>query len=217
MADAYPDVVIGCAGGGTNFAGLSFPFIREKLGRQGDVRIVAVEPAACPTLTRGVYAYDFGDTGKMTPLVKMHTLGHTFVPAGIHAGGLRYHGMAPLVSPLYEQGLIEARAVHADTTSSRPPSSSPAPRASCRRRSRPTPSAPPSTRRCAARRPARRKTILFNLCGHGHFDLSAYEQLPRRPARGLRVSGRARPGRPGGSTEGRRVTRGEGQGVRGEG
>src|SRR5690606_26786694 len=104
MADAEPDIIIGCAGGGSNFAGLSFPFVREKL--QGkEIRIVAVEPAACPTLTRGVYAYDFGDTGQMTPLLKMHTLGHSFMPAAIHAGGLRYHGMAPLVSLLYEQGL----------------------------------------------------------------------------------------------------------------
>jgi tryptophan synthase beta chain len=110
MADAYPDVVIGCVGGGSNFAGISFPFVRHKLAGKS-IRIIAAEPAACPTLTRGTYAYDFGDTGQLTPLVKMHTLGHTFVPAGIHAGGLRYHGAAPLVSLLLDDGLIEATAI----------------------------------------------------------------------------------------------------------
>jgi tryptophan synthase beta chain len=105
LAGAWPDVIVGCVGGGSNFAGLTFPFLREKIaGRQ--VRVIAAEPAACPSLTKGVYAYDFGDTAGMTPLVKMHTLGHTFVPAGIHAGGLRYHGAAPLVSLLLERGLI---------------------------------------------------------------------------------------------------------------
>ena len=109
-ADAWPDVIAGCVGGGSNFAGLIFPFMQQKLaGKQ--MRMIAAEPAACPTLTKGVYAYDFGDTAGMTPLVKMHTLGHDFMPAGIHAGGLRYHGVAPLVSLLLDQGLIEARAV----------------------------------------------------------------------------------------------------------
>src|SRR5688500_3019962 len=111
MADAWPDVVIGCAGGGSNFGGLVLPFVRETLAGTG-VRIIASEPAACPTITRGRYAYDFGDTAMLTPLVKMHTLGHSFVPAGIHAGGLRYHGMSPLISHLYELGLIEAEAVN---------------------------------------------------------------------------------------------------------
>ncbi|MGH2602533.1 MAG: TrpB-like pyridoxal phosphate-dependent enzyme, partial [Dehalococcoidia bacterium] len=110
MAGAWPDVIVGCVGGGSNFAGLTFPFLQQKLAGR-DVRVVAVEPAACPTLTRGEYAYDFGDTGMLTPLVKMHTLGHSFVPAGIHAGGLRYHGAAPLVSLLLDQGLIEATSV----------------------------------------------------------------------------------------------------------
>src|SRR5512134_3195908 len=108
LAEAYPDVLIGCTGGGSNFSGLVFPFIGQKLRGGSDVRVIAVEPAACPSLTRGEFAYDFGDTGHLTPLVKMHTLGSTFVPAGIHAGGLRYHGMAPLVSHLLAQGHIEA-------------------------------------------------------------------------------------------------------------
>src|SRR5215468_7664307 len=109
LADAFPDVVIGCVGGGSNFAGLTFPFLREKIaGREIDV--LACEPAACPTLTRGQFAYDFGDTGKLTPLVPMHTLGHDFVPPPIHAGGLRYHGVAPLISQLVLDGLIRAEA-----------------------------------------------------------------------------------------------------------
>ena len=112
QADAYPDVVIGCAGGGSNFAGIAFPFIGKKLRDKRDVRVIAVEPSACPSMTRGKYAYDFGDTGHLTPLVKMHTLGSDFIPPGFHAGGLRYHGMAPLVSHCKELGLIEARAYH---------------------------------------------------------------------------------------------------------
>src|ERR1041384_6299310 len=109
LAGAFPDVVVGCVGGGSNFAGLAFPFLREKIaGREIDV--LACEPAACPTLTRGVFAYDFGDTSKLTPLVAMHTLGHDFVPAPIHAGGLRYHGVAPLISQLVNDELIRAEA-----------------------------------------------------------------------------------------------------------
>ena len=109
LAGAFPDVVVGCVGGGSNFAGLAFPFLREKIaGREID--LLACEPAACPTLTRGLFAYDFGDTGKLTPLVAMHTLGHDFVPAPIHAGGLRYHGAAPLLSQLVRDGLIRAEA-----------------------------------------------------------------------------------------------------------
>ena len=111
LADDYPDVIVGATGGGSNFAGITFPFIGAKLRGGPDVRIVAVEPAACPSLTRGAYAYDFGDTGHMTPLTKMHTLGSTFMPPGFHAGGLRYHGMAPMVSHLKQLGLIEARAL----------------------------------------------------------------------------------------------------------
>jgi tryptophan synthase beta chain len=112
MADAYPDVIVGCTGGGSNFAGIAFPFIGAGLRGGPKPRIVAVEPAACPSLTRGKYAYDFGDTAHMAPLTKMHTLGSTFTPPGFHAGGLRYHGMAPLVSHLKELGLIEATAYH---------------------------------------------------------------------------------------------------------
>ena len=112
MAGDDPDVVIGCTGGGSNFAGLAFPFLGLQLRGGRKRRIIAVEPAACPTLTRGKYAYDFGDTAHLTPLVKMHTLGSTFIPPGFHAGGLRYHGMAPMVSHIYELGLIEARAYH---------------------------------------------------------------------------------------------------------
>ena len=110
LADAWPDVIVGCTGGGSNFSGLAFPFLGRTLQRGAALRLVAVEPAACPSLTRGRYAYDFGDTGHLTPLVKMHTLGSTFVPPGFHAGGLRYHGMAPLVSHLHQLGLIEATA-----------------------------------------------------------------------------------------------------------
>src|SRR3989441_8253567 len=109
LAGSFPDVIVGCVGGGSNFAGLAFPFLREKIaGREIDV--LACEPAACPTLTRGLFAYDFGDTSKLTPLVAMHTLGHDFVPAPIHAGGLRYHGVAPLISQLVNDGLIRAEA-----------------------------------------------------------------------------------------------------------
>ena len=112
MAGEEPDVVIGCAGGGSNFAGMAFPWLGRKLRGEGDYRVIAVEPEAAPSLTKGVYEYDFGDTARLTPLVKMYTLGHDFIPEPIHAGGLRYHGMAPLVSLLKELGLIEARAVH---------------------------------------------------------------------------------------------------------
>ena len=173
MADAYPDVVIGCVGGGSNFAGISFPFVRQKLAGKS-IRIVAAEPAACPTLTRGTYAYDFGDTGQLTPLVKMHTLGHTFVPAGIHAGGLRYHGAAPLVSMLLDEGLIEATAIkqraafEAAVLFARTEGIVPAPE-------------PSHAIRVAidealqAKEAGEARTILFNLCGHGFFDLSAYD------------------------------------------
>lgn len=173
MADAWPDVVIGCAGGGSNFAGLSLPFVREKLAGKS-VRIIAVEPAACPSLTRGVYAYDFGDTAMMTPLVKMHTLGHSFVPAGIHAGGLRYHGMSPLVSHLLETGLIEAQAVkqraafESAVTFARSEGILPAPE--------PTHAINVAIQQALdAKESGERRTILFGLCGHGYFDLTAYD------------------------------------------
>ena len=173
MADAWPDVIVGCVGGGSNFAGLTFPFLREKLAGR-PVRVVAAEPAACPTLTRGSYAYDFGDTAQLTPLVKMHTLGHAFVPPGIHAGGLRYHGAAPLVSLLLDQGLIEAKAVKqraafaAAVTFARHEGILPAPEPSHAIRVA-------LDEALAAKEAGQPRTILFGLCGHGHFDLAAYD------------------------------------------
>ena len=174
MADDYPDIVVGCTGGGSNFAGIAFPFIGAQLRGGTQVRVIAVEPAACPSLTRGVYAYDFGDTGKMTPLAKMHTLGSAFVPPGFHAGGLRYHGMAPLVSHLKELGLIEARAEHqtqcfeAGVLFARAEGIVPAPEAN-----HAVKGAIDEAVKC--REEGTSKTILFNLCGHGHFDMTAYQ------------------------------------------
>ncbi len=174
MADAWPDVIVGCVGGGSNFAGLTFPFIREKLAGK-DVRVVAAEPAACPTLTRGVYEYDFGDTTGMTPLLKMHTLGHTFMPAGIHAGGLRYHGSAPLVSLLLEEGLIEAVAVNqlgafeSAVQFSRTEGIVPAPESAHAIRAA-------VNEALDAREKGEDRTILFGLSGHGNFDLAAYQR-----------------------------------------
>jgi tryptophan synthase beta chain len=173
MADDYPDVIVGATGGGSNFAGITFPFIGAKLRGGPDIRIVAVEPAACPSLTRGRYAYDFGDTGHMTPLAKMHTLGSTFMPPGFHAGGLRYHGMAPMVSHLKELGLIEARAVmqkacfEAGVQFARAEGILPAPEANHAVRG-----AIDEALRC--REEGVSRAILFNLCGHGHFDMQAY-------------------------------------------
>jgi tryptophan synthase beta chain len=153
--ESAPDVIIGCTGGGSNFAGLSFPFLREKLAGKMAPTIRAVEPASCPSLTRGVYAYDFGDSAGITPLIKMHTLGHDFVPDPIHAGGLRYHGMSPLMSHVYELGLIEAIACRRQSVSPQA-SSSPATRASCRPPSRRTRWPPPCARRSGPRRRGRR-------------------------------------------------------------
>ena len=173
MADAWPDVVVGCTGGGSNFAGIAFPFIGDALRGGRKARIVAVEPAACPSLTRGKYAYDFGDTGHMTPLTKMHTLGSTFTPPGFHAGGLRYHGMAPLVSHLKELNLIEATAYHqtecfaAGVLFAKHEGIVPAPEAN-----HAVKGAIEEALRC--KREGRSETILFNLCGHGHFDMQAY-------------------------------------------
>ena len=173
MAGDYPDVIVGCTGGGSNFAGIVFPFLGAQLRGGKKVRIVAVEPAACPSLTRGKYAYDFGDTAHLTPLTKMHTLGSTFTPPGFHAGGLRYHGMAPLVSHLLELGLIEATAYHqmacfdAGVQFARAEGIVPAPEANHAVRG-----AIDEAIRC--REEGRSRTILFNLCGHGHFDMQAY-------------------------------------------
>ena len=173
MAGDYPDVIVGCTGGGSNFAGIVFPFLGAQLRGGRKVRIVAIEPAACPSLTRGQYAYDFGDTAHLTPLTKMHTLGSTFTPPGFHAGGLRYHGMAPLVSHLKELGLIEARAYHqitcfeAGVQFARAEGILPAPEANHAVRG-----AIDEALRCKQEGTSR--TILFNLCGHGHFDMQAY-------------------------------------------
>lgn len=173
MADDYPDVIVGCTGGGSNFAGVAFPFIGNQLREGRDVRVIAVEPAACPTLTRGRYAYDFGDTAQLTPLTKMHTLGSSFVPSGFHAGGLRYHGMAPLVSHAQELGLTEARAYRqiecfeAGVLFARTESIVPAPEATHALKG-----AIDEALRCKEEGVSR--SILFNLCGHGHFDMQAY-------------------------------------------
>ncbi len=173
MTGDYPDIVIGCTGGGANFAGLAFPFIGERLRGGRKTRIIAVEPAACPSLSRGKYAYDYGDAGHLLPLVKMHTLGSNFVPPGFHSAGLRYHGMAPLVSHVAELGLVEARAYQqskifeAGILFARTEGILPAPEANHAIRS-----TIDEALRC--RTEGRSEVILFNLCGHGHFDMQAY-------------------------------------------
>ncbi len=176
MAGVYPDVIVGCIGGGSNFAGFTYPFIGDKLsGRAKDLRVVAIEPAAAPSLTRGVYAYDFGDTSMMTPLVKMYTLGHGFIPAPIHAGGLRYHGMASSICELYRHKIIEARAVQQKATFeagvlfARTEGIVPAPEAAHAVRG-----AIDEAIRC--REEGKSEVIAFNLCGHGHFDMTSYER-----------------------------------------
>jgi tryptophan synthase beta chain len=173
MANDYPDVIVGCTGGGSNFAGIVFPFLGAQLRGGKKVKIVAIEPAACPSLTRGKYAYDFGDTGHLTPLVKMHTLGSTFIPPGFHAGGLRYHGMAPLVSHIKHLGLIDAKAYHqtacfeAGVFFARHEGIVPAPEAN-----HAVKGAIDEALKCKEEGVSR--AILFNLCGHGHFDMQAY-------------------------------------------
>jgi tryptophan synthase beta chain len=173
-----PDLIVGCTGGGSNFAGLSFPFLREKLAGSMDPVIRAVEPASCPSLTRGVYAYDFGDIAGMTPLMKMHTLGHEFIPDPIHAGGLRYHGMAPLISHVYELGLMEALALpqtecfNAAVQFARTEGIVPAPE--------PTHAIAAAIREAqACKETGEEKVILTALCGHGHFDMAAYDAYLR--------------------------------------
>jgi tryptophan synthase beta chain len=173
MIGDYPDVVIGCHGGGSNFAGIAFPFIADKAnGKQ--VRVIAFEPASCPTLTRGVYAFDYGDTAKMAPVSKMYTLGHDFMPPGIHAGGLRYHGASPLVSQLVHAGIVEARAVQqlacfeAAVQFARCEGIIPAPESSHAIRGA-------IDEALQAREEGKEKTILFNLSGHGHVDMTAYD------------------------------------------
>lgn len=174
LADDYPDVVIGCAGGGSNMAGLIFPFIGEARKKGLKTRFLAAEPMACPSLTRGIYAYDFGDTVGMTPLVKMHTLGHDFIPPGIHAGGLRYHGMSPLVSLLHDTGILEAQAFHqisvfdAAVQFARAEGIIPAPESGHAIRA-------VLNEALEAKKAGQERVILFNLSGHGHFDMAAYE------------------------------------------
>jgi tryptophan synthase beta chain len=173
LADDYPDVVIAPTGGGSNFAGITFPFLGEQLRGGRKIELIAVEPSACPTLTRGRYAYDFGDTAHLTPLVKMHTLGSTYVPPGFHAGGLRYHGMAPLVSHVTDLGLVNPRAYQqvqcfeAGLQFAKAEGIIPAPEANHGVRA-----AIDEALRCKEEGVSR--AILFNLCGHGHFDMQAY-------------------------------------------
>lgn len=173
LAGDYPDVVVGCVGGGSSFGGLAFPFLRERLNGARNTRFVAVEPTACPTLTRGTFTYDFGDVAGSTPLLKMHTLGHDFVPPGIHAGGLRFHGMAPLISHLYDLDLLEAVAVpqvacfEAAALFAATEGIIPAPESSHAVRV-----AIDEALRC--KQEGLPQTILFNLTGHGLLDLSSY-------------------------------------------
>jgi tryptophan synthase beta chain len=173
MAGEYPDVVIGCVGGGSNFSGIAFPFLRENLVNGHRARLLAVEPAAAPSLTRGVYAFDFGDTAQMAPIVKMYTLGHDFIPSPIHAGGLRYHGMAPALCALYDAGLIHAVAVH------QRPVFDAAVQFATSEGILPAPESAHAIRAAIdealeAKATGEKRVILFNLSGHGHFDLSAY-------------------------------------------
>jgi tryptophan synthase beta chain len=174
LADDYPDVVIGCAGGGSNMSGLIFPFIGEARKKGLKTRFLAAEPMSCPSLTKGIYAYDFGDTIGMTPLVKMHTLGHDFIPPGIHAGGLRYHGMSPLVSLLHDTGILEAQAFHqisvfdAAVQFARTEGIIPAPESGHAIRA-------VINEALEAKKAGQERVILFNLSGHGHFDMAAYE------------------------------------------
>ena len=178
MAGDTPTMIVGCTGGGSNFGGLSFPFIREKLAGKISPRIVAAEPASCPSLTRGEYRYDFGDTAGMTPLMKMHTLGHDFIPDPIHAGGLRYHGMSPLISHIYELGMMEAVAVPqtecfaAAIQFARTEGIVPAPE--------PTHAIALAIREALKAKETGEETVILTaLCGHGHFDLPAYDQYLR--------------------------------------
>jgi tryptophan synthase beta chain len=173
MAGDYPDMVIGCTGGGSNFAGIAFPFLGERLRDGKKIDFIAVEPSACPTLTKGLFAYDFGDTAHLTPLVKMYTLGSGFVPPGFHAGGLRYHGMAPQISHLTKLGYIDPRSYNqlecfaAGIQFAKAEGIIPAPEANHAVRG-----AIHEAEKC--RESGEAKTILFNLCGHGHFDMQAY-------------------------------------------
>ncbi len=178
MAGEYPDIVIGCAGGGSNFAGFSYPFLHQNWTNGKRSRVIAAEPAACPSLTRGRYAYDYGDAAQMAPIAKMYTLGHTFVPPGIHAGGLRYHGMSPSMSALVEHGDIEARAVHQVATFeaavqfARAEAILPAPETAHAIRVA-------IDEALLCRETGEKKVIAFNLSGHGHFDMASYQAYLR--------------------------------------
>lgn len=174
MAGEYPDMIIACTGGGSNFAGFTFPFLHENFRNGKQTRVIAAEPASCPSLTRGTYTFDYGDTAKMAPVVKMHTLGHSFVPPGIHAGGLRYHGMSPQVSALVDNGDVEARAVHqldtfrAGLMFARAEGIIPAPE--------PTHAIAVAIEEALkCKETGEEKVIVFNMCGHGHFDMAAYD------------------------------------------
>jgi tryptophan synthase beta chain len=180
MAGDYPDIIIGCAGGGSNAAGLIFPFMRDKLtGAKPDLRAIFVESTACPSMTRGIYAYDWGDTAKMAPVAMMHTVGHSFIPAPVHAGGLRYHGMAPSICALLDQGEAEARAYHQNTALGAAVSFA---------RSEGIIVAPETAHAVratydeamACKESGESKVILFNCSGHGHFDLAAYDAFSRK-------------------------------------
>jgi tryptophan synthase beta chain len=179
LAGEYPDVVVGCIGGGSNFGGFVLPFVRNNLTEGKETRVVAVEPAAAPSLTKGKYVYDFGDTAMTTPLIKMYTLGHSFIPAPVHAGGLRYHGMAPIVSALYDQGLIECVAVsqnpvfEAAVTFARAEGIIPAPEAAHAIRA-------VIDEALEAKAAGQTKVIAVNLSGHGHFDMAAYDDFLAR-------------------------------------
>jgi tryptophan synthase beta chain len=172
-AGEYPDVVIGCVGGGSNFSGVSFPFVSDKMNGK-PLRLLGVEPASCPTLTKGPYAFDFGDTAQMAPVVKMYTLGHDFVPPGIHAGGLRYHGDAPLLCQLVDAGIIEAKSYpqltcfEAAIMFARTEGIIPAPETSHAIRAA-------IDEALEAKKRGEKRVILFNFSGHGHFDMSAYD------------------------------------------
>lgn len=175
LAGDYPDIMVGCIGGGSSFAGLVTPFVRDKLQDGKDIRFIAVEPTACPSVTRGMYRYDFGDTAMTTPLLKMYTLGHSFIPAPIHAGGLRYHGMAPIVCHLYDLGIIEAVAVPQNPVF--------AAAVSFAKAEGIIPAPEPShavkvtmDEALKCKETGESKVIVFNLCGHGYFDMSAYDQ-----------------------------------------
>ncbi len=172
--DEYPDIVIGCCGGGSNFGGIAFPFLRDRLKEGKKIKFLAVEPKACPTLTKGKFAYDYGDSARLAPITMMYTLGHGFVPPGIHAGGLRYHGESPIISQLYQDGFIEAEALFQNdifdsaVKFARAEGILPAPESAHAIKS-----AIDQALKC--RESGEEKTILFNLSGHGHFDLAAYE------------------------------------------